>query len=115
MKNLVIVFIVINFANSTFCQNNAVVVLANEKFSQFLNLRDFSISKSNDEIYFTTQSPSQEISQILYLKKVKGKWSNPQLMPFSNVYSDLEPFLSFDQNTLYFASNRGTPDTNNNK
>ena len=73
MKNLVIVFIFIGFANSAFCQNDAVVVLANEKFNQFLNLRDFSISKSNDEIYFTAQSPSQEISQILYLKKVKGR------------------------------------------
>lgn len=115
MKNLISLLFIIGFTNSAFCQNDPIVVLANEKFSQFLNLRDFSISKSNDEIYFTAQSPSQEISQILYLKKVKGKWSNPQLMPFSNVYSDLEPFLSFDQNTLYFASNRPLVESSNAK
>lgn len=108
MKQVIRLLIALAFAHASLGQHAPKVELAHEKFSHFLNLRDFCISKNNDEIYFTAQSPSQEISQILYMKKVKGKWSEPELMPFSNVYSDLEPFLSYDQNTLYFASNRPT-------
>lgn len=89
-----------------FSQVTGKVEIANENLNQFQNIRDFSISQNNDEIYFTLQSPFQEISQILSMKKLNGKWSEPILMPFSDKFSDMEPFLSPDQTKLYFASNR---------
>ncbi len=89
-----------------FCQNSPKVELVNEKLNQFLSVRDFCISTTGDEIYFTIQSPFQEISQIAYMKKIEDKWSDPRLMTFSSSFSDLEPFLSPDQTKLYFASNR---------
>src|SRR5690606_9645367 len=96
----------LNFLTQAFCQDSPTVELVSETLNQFGNVRDFSISQNEDEMYFTIQSPMQEISQIAYMKKVKDKWSEPQLMPFSDQYSDLEPFLSPDQTRLYFASNR---------
>jgi hypothetical protein len=89
-----------------FSQITGKVEIANEKLRQFQNIRDFCISRNNDEIYFTLQSPFQEISQILSMKKLNGKWSEPILMSFSDKFSDMEPFLSPDQTKLYFASNR---------
>ena len=97
--------------NSGFSQIIGKVEIANEKLNQFQNVRDFCISQNNDEIYFTLQSPFQEISQIVSMKKLNGKWSDPKLMPFSNKFSDMEPFLSPDQTKLYFASNRPLNDT----
>lgn len=91
---------------TVFSQVTGKVEIANENLNQFQNIRDFSISQNNDEIYFTLQSPFQEISQILSMKKLNGKWSEPILMPFSDKFSDMEPFLSPDQTKLYFASNR---------
>lgn len=96
-----------------FSQIIGKVEIANEKLSQFQNVRDFCISQNNDEIYFTLQSPFQEISQILFMKKLDGKWSDPTLMPFSDKFSDIEPFLSPDQTKLYFASNRPLNDSTN--
>ncbi|MES2794802.1 MAG: hypothetical protein V4683_02495, partial [Bacteroidota bacterium] len=98
-----------------FSQNSSKVELAMEQFNQFVNVRDFCLSINNDEIYFTVQSPSQEISQIAYMQKRNGKWSAPQLLPFSDQYSDLEPFLSPDQTKLYFASNRPLDDSSSPK
>lgn len=99
------------FTGTAFAQTSGKVEMAHEKLNQFLNVRDFCISSANDEIYFTAQSPFQEISQILSMKKLKGKWSDPILMPFSDKFSDLEPFLSPDQTKLYFASNRPLNDS----
>ncbi|MDO8991468.1 hypothetical protein [Daejeonella sp.] len=60
-----------------FSQIIGKVEIVNEKLNQFQNIRDFCISQNNDEIYFTLQSPFQEISQIVSMKKLNGKWSDP--------------------------------------
>jgi hypothetical protein len=103
--------VIICCTSTGFGQIIGKVEIANEKLRQFQNIRDFCISRNNDEIYFTLQSPFQEISQILSMKKLNGKWSEPILMPFSDKFSDMEPFLSSDQTKLYFASNRPLNDT----
>jgi tricorn protease-like protein len=82
-----------------------------EIFIQFPNIRDFTISSSEDEAFFTAQSPMGEISAILSITKADGKWSAPQLVSFSGKYQDLEPFLSPDGLTLFFASNRPLNDS----
>lgn len=80
------------------------VVVVSPALDTFLNLRDFAISASEDEAFFTVQSPNQELSQLVVVKN--KDWVNPQLLPFCDAYSYMEPFLSKDGNRLYFASNR---------
>ncbi|TAF32668.1 MAG: hypothetical protein EAZ57_08205 [Cytophagales bacterium] len=80
------------------------VELVNKELNKFQNVRDFCAALPQDEIYFTFQSPDQNISQILCVKK--GKWASPEIVSFCDEYSYLEPFLSVDGNRLYFASNR---------
>jgi Tol biopolymer transport system component len=38
--------------------------------------------------------------------KVNGKWSTPQMAPFSGQFSDADPFITPDNKHLYFISNR---------
>lgn len=87
------------------------VEFAHEQLHKFSNVRDFTISDDQDEIYFTVQSPLQEISRIAYMRLEGGSWTQPQLMGFSDIYSDMEAFLSPDQTRLYFASNRPISDS----
>lgn len=82
-----------------------------EHLNEFQNLRDFCISQNNDEAFFTIQSPNQGLSQIVSIKKVKNKWSAPELLPFCDEYMYLEPFLSYDGKRLFFASDRPMTDS----
>ncbi|WP_394420506.1 TolB family protein [Tenacibaculum mesophilum] len=77
-----------------------------ELFSDLPNVRDFSISKNQDEFYFTVESYLKEYSFIAFSKKVNGKWQKPGVVNFSGRHKDLEPFLSPDGLKLFFASNR---------
>lgn len=84
---------------------------AHQDLAAFSFLRDFCISADGNEIFFTVQSPSQTLSRIAFIRKTKKGWSEPELMPFSGNHQDLEPFLSSDENRLYFASNRPHQDS----
>ena len=77
-----------------------------EHLTSFPKVRDFTISKTNDETYFTIQSQLEEVSVILLLRKKNYQWTEPEIPPFSGKYKDLEPFLSPDNKRLYFVSNR---------
>ncbi len=77
----------------------------------YLNVRDFTIASSGSEAYVSIQSPLSELSVIARLEKANGIWKEPVLLPFSGKYNDLEPFLSGDNLTLYFASNRPINDS----
>ena len=74
--------------------------------NNFNKTRDFTISNNQREVYFTVQSPNEELSGIFKTIKVKGKWIEATLVAFSGQFKDLEPFLSPDGLQLYFASNR---------
>lgn len=84
-----------------------------ELFKGFPNVRDFSMSKNQDEIYFTVESYLKEYSFIAFTKKINGKWSKPKVANFSGKFKDLEPFLSPDGLKLFFASNRKNNTDNN--
>ncbi|HBV16067.1 hypothetical protein [Chryseobacterium carnipullorum] len=105
MKNIftALFLLIINLFHA---QDSNAITLFDKKLNPFLNVRDFSISEDGNETFFTVQSPNQEISQIAYIKKEKNNWSEPQLLPFNNEYSYLEPFLTDNGNRLYFASDR---------
>ena len=50
--------------------------------------------------------PISEQATIVWSTRVDGKWSAPQVAPFSGVYSDIDPFISPDGSKLYFSSIR---------
>jgi len=43
---------------------------------------------------------------IVVMKQKNGRWSSPQVAPFSGKYNDAEPHLSYDGQRLVFSSNR---------
>ncbi len=80
-------------------------------FSEFQNVRDFSMTSDGTEVYFTAQSILEEISIIVQAIKTEDSWIKKQLIRSSGKFKDLEPFLAPDGLTLYFASNRPTKDS----
>ena len=83
-----------------------------EIITEFSNVRDLTISTTENEMYFTVQSPLSELSSIVVVKKSnEGKWGLPEVASFSGKCNDLEPFLSPDGLKLYFVSNRPVEDT----
>ena len=72
------------------------------------SVRDLTMNKKGDEIYFTVQGYQGELSTIVHSKLIQGKWNTLAIASFSGKYDDLEPFLSNDELRLYFASNRPT-------
>lgn len=83
-----------------------VIPFLKEIIIQFPNVRDVTMTKDENEIYFTVQSYLGELSAIVHVIKRDGVWSNPQVANFSGRFQDMEPFLSADGLKLYFVSNR---------
>jgi hypothetical protein len=54
------------------------------------------------ELWFGRLSPGQ----IYFMRQENGQWSPPQAAPFSGVYNDLYPTISYDGNTIFFSSDR---------
>ncbi|MDP9047116.1 MAG: hypothetical protein M3N14_03205 [Bacteroidota bacterium] len=77
-----------------------------------LSNRDFTISPSGDEIFWTVQHAKFVSSTIIRLRKKNGHWGSPEVAPFSGVYRDLEASFSSDGNTLFFSSDRPVTGTN---
>jgi len=74
--------------------------------------RDVAITPDGKEIYFCVAIGNYTYSTILYTKEVNGKWTPPEIVPFSGGpgVMDFEPALSADGSKFYFLSNR--PDGN---
>ena len=108
IKFLILLFLI--YTNG-FSQNIKNPELAFDFLNGYQNVRDITISKNQDEVYFTVQSPNEDVSKIIFAKKKNNIWSKPELVSFSSSFRDLEPFLSYDELRLYFASNR--PKTTN--
>ena len=110
-----IVIVTLLFLNSLSAQTDPELVHFDNKLNEFLNVRDFCISRDGDEAFFTLQSPSTAISQIAVIKKENNDWLDPELLPFCDVFTYLEPFLSSDGNRLFFASDRPLDDSSKEK
>ena len=106
MKYLIIIALVLfqnQFVNS---QTPTVQPFLADIIQQFPTVRDLAISPNQEEVFFTAQSHTGELSAIIYTKKENGKWLAPQVAPFSGQYKDLEPAFSPDGLRLYFVSDR---------
>ncbi|MDT0557958.1 hypothetical protein RM697_04835 [Ichthyenterobacterium sp. W332] len=93
-------------AETTTEQKEGVQPFAEHIFSQFTNVRDFTLNTDETEAYFTLQSPARELSVIMKMERKDNTWQEPEISAFSGRYTDLEPFLSPDNLKLYFVSNR---------
>lgn len=83
------------------------VLLAEGFISSSINERDFALSPSGTELYYTISTPQSTFQTIVFSQKDKaGNWSMPEVVSFAGNYSDLEPAFSADGKKLYFASNR---------
>lgn len=57
-------------------------------------------------MYFDRSIPAH-YHYIMYLSRFEnGKWSTPEVLPFSGEYRDSDPVISVDGKTLYFVSDR---------
>jgi len=66
-------------------------------------------------VYFVRSTPNFNFWTILLSRFDKGRWSTPEVTPFSGQFSDADPFITSDGSRLYFISNRpvagkATPD-----
>ena len=95
----------------SFSQENTKPIPTFDFLTNYQNVRDIAISKNQDEVYFTIQSPDEQVSKIAFVIKRENKWSKPQLVSFTSNHRDIEPFLSDDGLRLYFASNRPLHDS----
>jgi len=64
-------------------------------------------------LYFVRSTPNFNLWTILVSRFEKGKWSSPEVAPFSGRYSDADPFITADGSRLYFISNRPVADKTN--
>lgn len=75
--------------------------------STALNERDFALSPAGNEIFFTISTPRSGFQTIVSCRKLRdGLWSAPEVVSFAGNFSDLEPVLTHDGQTMFFASNR---------
>jgi Tol biopolymer transport system component len=56
--------------------------------------------------YFVKSTPDLTFRVIVTSRLEKGKWTTPEVAPFSGEYSDSDPCFSPDGSKLYFASRR---------
>ena len=57
-------------------------------------------------IYFLKNDPSFNHWTIVVSHEQNGKWSTPEVAPFSGQFSDADPFITLDGQRLFFISTR---------
>lgn len=83
---------------------NDPAIFASGLISTNLSERDVAITPDGKEFYYTLWTGAYGV--ILFTKENESGWSDPEIVPFSKEYSNLEPFITQDRNRLYFVSNR---------
>lgn len=68
--------------------------------------RDFTISPSGNELFYSVVLPDYSLSTIIYFYHDGAFWSHPLVAPFSGTYNDLEPSFSPNGKKLFFISKR---------
>ena len=71
-----------------------------------LNERDLAIAPDRKTIIYTLGNYTQDRRCLVTVKWEGGHWTEPEILPFSGQYQDIEPFFTPDGKRLFFASNR---------
>ena len=89
------------------------LVFASGIISDGLNNRDITITPDGNEIYFVSNTSNYSYAAILVVKRQNNIWSEPQVVPFgaNTNYISIEPCLSYDGNTLFYASDKPMDDS----
>lgn len=61
-------------------------------------------------LYFVRSAPNFNFWTIFVSHFVNGRWSEPEVAPFSGQYSDADPFITADGKQFYFISKRPVKD-----
>ncbi len=85
---------------------DSALIFAPGIISNALTNRDVAITPDGNEMYFGIAGRNAVF--ICYTKLINGKWTYPELAPFSGSrdYFDFEPHISPDGKHLYFLSTR---------
>jgi Tol biopolymer transport system component len=117
-KYLVITTVLLLSMLNGFAQNDKTYSFTiNEKTGKPVLFAEGIISTSDDEfggtfskdgntVYFSKSVPGSYLYTICFSEFSNGKWTIPEIMPFSGSYRDFDPVLSPDGNTMLFASDR---------
>lgn len=70
------------------------------------SVRDFTLSPAEDAFIFTVESPGSKFSVLMQSVKEEATWTEPEILPFSGHYRDLEAAFSPDGQELFFCSVR---------
>jgi len=92
--------------------NNGAATPVSHPINSGLNNRDITISPDGKTLYTSVTSPKNDHAVILESHLKNGRWSEPELAPFSGTYPDIEPMYSPDGEQLFFASKRPKTDLN---
>jgi WD40-like Beta Propeller Repeat len=65
-----------------------------------------AFSPDGNTVYFLRSDLAEQDDTILYAQRRDGRWSTPEVAPFSGQWHDSEPAFSPDGTRLYFVSNR---------
>lgn len=65
-----------------------------------------TLSPDGKTLYFDKTVPPHYLYVLCQSRLVNGKWSTPEVLPFSGLYRDSDPVLSPDGKTMFFASDR---------
>jgi len=63
-------------------------------------------SPDGKELYWSIALPQQNGGVIMTSKLVNGKWTSPEIAPFSGQWTDWDPFFTPDGKKIIFVSNR---------
>jgi len=66
-----------------------------------------AFSPDGQTVFFTRNFPRNRLGVILFSEYKKGKWTPPQIAPFSGQATDYDPFFSADGSKIFYCSNRG--------
>ena len=63
-------------------------------------------SPDGKEVYWSIALPQQNGGVIMTATLVNGKWTSPEIAPFSGQYTDWDPFFTPDGKKIIYVSNR---------
>ena len=70
-----------------------------------------TFTPDGNTVYFSKSDPGFNRITIVRSHRQQGRWTTPEVAPFSGLWKDTDPFVSPDGSKLFFISNRPTDGT----